>query len=105
MIWSWIRRGVGYAWDVFFGGIGRIGAKVLSTYGVSLVSVNSLLPPIKAYIVQYANALPPKASQLLGALGFDVFVTIILSAVCVAYGSRLIPMPTSAAKAMGAVRE
>ncbi|WP_295964356.1 DUF2523 family protein [uncultured Xanthomonas sp.] len=104
-IWDWIRRAVGYLWTVFFSGIGRIVSKITATFGVTLVSVNALLPNLKAFITNYVSALPGWAQNFLGAVGFDVFVTMIISALSVRFMFTLIPMPTSVAQQLGATKQ
>lgn len=104
MVWDWIRRGVGYLWTVFFGGIGRIVSKITASFGVTLVSVNSLLPNLKAFITGYVGGLPGWAQNFLGAVGFDIFITMIVSALSVRFMFTMIPMPTSVAQQLGATK-
>lgn len=105
MIWDWIKRGAGLLWQVFFMGIGSIVTRVLGTAGITLVSVNSLLPNLKTFIAGYVTALPSWGQNFLGAVGFDVFVTMILSALSVRFMFRMIPMPTSVAQQLGATKQ
>ncbi|HHA2385815.1 DUF2523 family protein [Stenotrophomonas maltophilia] len=105
MIWEWITRGVNLVWTVLFGGIGRIVTKTLSTAGITLVSVNQLLPVLKTTIANYVGSLPDTAHNFLGAVGFDVFMTMILSALSVRFAFKLIPMSTAQAQQLGVTKE
>ncbi|APR11032.1 DUF2523 domain-containing protein [Xanthomonas citri pv. citri] len=104
-VWDWIRRGVGLLWEVFFSGIGRIVSKITASFGVTLVSVNALLPNLKTFITTYVGALPDWAQNFLGAVGFDIFITMIISALSVRFMFKVIPMPTSVAQQLGAVKQ
>lgn len=105
MIWDWITRAVNLLWTVLFGGIGRLVTKVLSTAGITLVSVNSLLPSLKSFIMDYVGGLPDWAHNFIGAVGFDQFITMIISAVSVRFMFKIIPMPTPMAQQLGVTKE
>ncbi|MBH1506244.1 MULTISPECIES: DUF2523 family protein [Stenotrophomonas] len=104
-IWGWITRAINLVWTVLFGGIGRIVSKVLSTAGITLVSINQLLPQLRSVISNYIGSLPDWAHNFVGALGFDVFMSMILSAISVRFMFKIIPMPTSAAQRLGVTKE
>lgn len=104
-VWDWITRGVNLVWTVLFGGIGRIVTKALSTAGITLVSVSQLLPVLKSTIATYVGSLPDTAHNFLGAIGFDVFMTMILSALSVRFAFKVIPMSTSKAHELGVTKE
>ncbi|HHA2677500.1 DUF2523 family protein [Stenotrophomonas maltophilia] len=104
-IWEWIKRGVNLVWTIMFGGIGRIVTKVLSTAGVTLVSINQLLPVLKTTISTYVGSLPDWAHNFIGAIGFDQFMTMILSALSVRFMFKIIPMPTAQAQQLGVTKE
>ncbi|WP_285303913.1 DUF2523 family protein [Stenotrophomonas maltophilia group sp. Smal17] len=104
-IWEWITRGVNLVWTVLFGGIGRIVTKALSTAGITLVSINQLLPVLKTTIATYVGSLPQDASNFLGAIGFDQFMTMILSALSVRFMFKVIPMSTTRAQQLGVTKE
>lgn len=105
MIWDWISRAVNLLWTVMFAGIGRIITKALSTAGITLVSVSQLLPILKSFVLEYFSSLPDWASNFIGAVGFDKFITMILSALSVRYMFKIIPMPTSAAQDLGVTKQ
>ncbi|HEL4147703.1 TPA: DUF2523 domain-containing protein [Stenotrophomonas maltophilia] len=104
-IWEWIKRGVNLLWTIMFGGIGRIVSKGLSAAGITLVSVSQLLPILKNSISNYFGGLPDWAHNFVGAVGFDVFMTMILSAVSVRFMFKIIPMSTTQAQQLGVTKE
>ncbi|OHY71956.1 DUF2523 family protein [Stenotrophomonas maltophilia] len=104
-IWGWITRAVNLFWTVLFGGIGRMVTKALSTAGITLVSIDQLLPVLKTTIATYVGSLPQDANNFLGAVGFDQFMTMILSAVSVRFMFKIIPMPTAQAQQLGVTKE
>ncbi len=104
-IWEWITRAVNLVWTVLFGGIGRIVTKALSTAGITLVSVSQLLPQLRSEISDYFSGLPDWAHNFIGAVGFDVFMSMILSALSVRFMFKIIPMPTSQAQQLGVTKE
>ncbi|WP_312252375.1 DUF2523 family protein [Stenotrophomonas sp.] len=104
-IWEWIKRGANLIWTIMFGGIGRIVSKGLSAAGITLVSINQLLPQLKSSITNYVGGLPDWAHNFIGAVGFDVFMTMVLSALSVRFMFKVIPMPTSAAQRLGVTKE
>lgn len=105
MIWDWITRAVNLLWVVTFGGVGRLVTKVLSTAGITLVSVNTLLPNLKSFLQDYMSGLPDWAHNFIGAVGFDQFITMIVSALSVRFMFKIIPMPTAAAEQLGVTKE
>ncbi|HBC51680.1 TPA: DUF2523 domain-containing protein [Stenotrophomonas maltophilia] len=105
MVWEWITRGVNLIWTVLFGGVGRIVTKGLSAAGITLVSMNQVLPQLKSFISNYMGGLPDWAHNFMGAVGFDQFMTMILSALSVRFMFNIIPMPTSAAQQLGVTKE
>lgn len=104
-IWEWITRAVNLVWTVLFGGIGRIVTKALSTAGITLVSVSQLLPQLRSEISDYFSGLPDWAHNFIGAVGFDVFMSMILSALSVRFMFKIIPMPTAQAQQLGVTKE
>lgn len=105
MVWEWIKRGINLWWTVMFGGVGRMVTKALSTAGITLVSINQLLPILKTTIATYVGSLPDTAHNFLGAVGFDQFMTMILSALSVRFMFKIIPMSTAKAQQLGVTKE
>lgn len=65
-----------------------IGARILAAMGLTFVSYNYVLPDVKSFVGQYLTALPTTARELAGAMGVDVFMVMILSALAARVGMR-----------------
>lgn len=87
--------------NVFKLGMATIVGRVLATFGLSLVSFNGILPNLKAFVAGYVNQLPPQALEMASALGFDVFCTMILSALSVRFAWKVMLVPKSVADSLG----
>lgn len=88
---------VGKLFNAFKVGAGAIVGRVLSWFGLSLVSVNALLPSLKSYLLDYASRIPPKAMEFISAIGLDVFMTLILSALSIRLATKVFILPKSVA--------
>lgn len=64
-------------------------ARVMAALGLAFVSYNAVLPSIKAFIQTKAAALPDVIFQLMGAMGVDVFMVLIISAYVAKIGMRV----------------
>lgn len=67
---------------------GFIFARVLAWAGLSFVNIKFVMPDVKAFVAQYGTALPGSVRDLAGALGVDVFMVLILSAIVAKTGVR-----------------
>lgn len=65
-------------------------ARVMSAMGLSMVSFKYVLPEVKAYILQSSAGMDSAAMQIAGALGVDVFMTLILSALVAKVGLKVV---------------
>jgi len=63
-------------------------ARVLTAAGLTFASYNYVLPDVKAFVVDKAGLLSSEVSGLLGAMGLDVFMIMILSATVAKVGMR-----------------
>ena len=75
--------------------------KVLSTFGLTMVSFNSLLPQLKSLLSEQVAGLPGWAINLIGALGLDVAMTIVVSALSVRMAWKVWIIPKSVATQLG----
>lgn len=55
--------------------------KILIALGISVTTTKVVLPAILAIVKNYASGLTSQLYQVFGAIGFDVAITMILSAV------------------------
>ena len=63
-------------------------ARVLAWAGLSFASINYVLPEVKSFIGEYLTALPSQVRDMAGAMGIDVFMVLILSAIVAKVGYR-----------------
>lgn len=76
--------------------------KVLSTFGLTMVSFNSVLPQLKSFLAAQVAGLPGWAINLISALGIDVAMTIVISALSVRMAWKVWIIPKSVANQLGA---
>jgi hypothetical protein len=74
--------------------------RVLGAFGLTMVSLNSVVPSLKAFLMQYASLLPPKATAFLSAIAIDVFMTMILSALAIRLAWKVLILPKSVANSL-----
>lgn len=63
-------------------------ARVLAALGLTFVSFEYVLPEVRSYVVDKASFMPQAMSDVMGAVGLDVFMTLILSAYVSRVGMR-----------------
>lgn len=80
---------------IFRDGAAEIVAKLLGTFGLTMISVKAILPELKSFIVSYVGAMPPVAREMWGAIGADVFISVVLSAVTIKFSMKFLIVPTS----------
>lgn len=75
--------------------------KVLSTFGLTMVSFEAVLPQLKSFLAQQVAGLPGWALNLISALGIDVAMTIVVSALTVRIAWKVWIIPKSVATSLG----
>lgn len=80
---------------------GTIVGKVLSFFGLTMISFNAILPDIKAFLMGLVGGLPAPIKNLLGALGVDVAMTMICSALVIRLAWKVFIIPKAAAAQIG----
>lgn len=63
--------------------------RVLAAFGLTWVSWAYVLPDVKGFVQQFASGLPGWLLQVMGAMGVDVFMVMILSALVAKAGLRV----------------
>lgn len=94
---------IGILFDLFIGKFfyalkmiaGVLITRILAAFGLSLVTFNSVLPDLKAFVTDYLVQLPPEALNFLSAIGMDVAVSMVLSALTVQLSYKFVILPTS----------
>lgn len=64
-------------------------ARVLAWAGLSFVSFRYVMPDIKAFLAEYVTMLPDQVADMFGAMGVDIFMVLILSAIVAKMGVRV----------------
>jgi hypothetical protein len=99
-VWDWIAKGIGYFFGALKTAIGGLIARILGTFGLSLVTFNGVLPDLKEFLGGLFSSLPPALTQLASAVGLDVGMTMIISALTVRMAWSVFVIPTSAKNAL-----
>jgi len=86
-----------FVFSAFRDGIGLLVAKLLGVFGLTVISMNAVLPDLKSYLSQYANSLPPVVLEFASAVGLDVFMTLVISALSIKLASKVFIVPKSVA--------
>lgn len=102
MVWGWIIKGITHALGRLKEVASGIVGKVLATYGLSIVTFESVLPNLKSLVLQYTSGITGPASDLLGYLGVGTAMSMILSAFTVRMAWKTFIVPKSVADSMGA---
>lgn len=91
---------------LFFSSLKLIAAsiitKILSTFGLTMVTFNSVLPALKSFVMNYIMQLPPQALDFLGAIGVDVAASMVISALTTRLAFKFILVPTATLAALRA---
>lgn len=101
MIWQWIVDGIARLLVQLKIAAAGIVGRVLSTFGLTIVTFDALLPQLKAFILQHIGGLSSQAQQLLGYLGIGIVFSMILSALTVRLAWKIFIIPTSIANQLG----
>lgn len=75
-------------------------ARVLAAFGLTWVTYKQALPEIKSFLNGYFSSLPDQVKQLAGALGVDIFMIMILSAIAAHMGTRVFLASVTALQGM-----
>lgn len=101
MIWQWIVDGIARLLVQLKLAAAGIAGRILSTFGLTIVTFEAVLPQLKAFILQHVGGLSPQAQQTLGYLGVGVVFSMILSALTIRLAWKVFIIPTSIANQIG----
>lgn len=94
-VWGWITKGTAY----FIGALGMamstLVGKVLATLGLTMISLDVVLPNLKAFVLQYATGMSPEAMNFLGAIGLGKAISLVFSALSVKFAGKVFFVPTA----------
>ena len=86
-----------FVFAAFRDGIGLLFAKLLGVFGLTTISLSAVLPDLKAFLSDYATALPPIVLEFAAAIGLDVFMTMVISALSIRLASKVFIVPKAVA--------
>lgn len=101
MVWGWIVDGLARMAVVLKLAAAGIVGRVLATFGLTMVTFDTVLPNLKAFVLQYAGGLPPAAMEMAAAVGIGQAMSMVLSALTVRLAWKVFIVPTSVANAIG----
>lgn len=64
-------------------------ARIMAWLGLTFVSMRYVMPDVKDFLAGYMSALPDQVADLAGAMGVDIFMVLILSAIVARMGMRV----------------
>jgi hypothetical protein len=96
-VWEWITGGIAHLIASLKLAASTLVGKVLGAFGLTIISLEALLPPLKAFVLSHVQAIPPQVMQLVGALGIGEAISMILSALTVRLATKTMIVPKSVA--------
>lgn len=100
MVADWIKDGVTFLLDKARGAAHGIVSQMLATFGLSMVTINQVLPNLKSFVLGYVGGLPGPVMQLLGYLGVGEAISMVLSALTVRLASKVFIVPKTVADSL-----
>jgi len=97
MVADWIKDGVSHLLEKAKDAAHGIVSQVLATFGLTMVTLDQILPNLKSFVLQNLSGLSGPASQLLGYLGIGEVISMILSALTVRLAWKTFIIPKSIA--------
>ena len=99
-VWGWIAKGIGYMFGMAKTVVAGLVGRVLGTYGLSVVTFNEVLPDLKSFVSGFFTSLPTVVVELASAVGLDIAMSMIISALTISMAWRVFVIPTSVKNAM-----
>lgn len=100
-VWQWIMGAIAQLVGALKAAAAGIFGKVLATFGLTMVTFSSVLPPLKAYIINLAGSLPAQYIDFLGAIGIGKAMSMILSALTIRLAWKVFIVPKAAIESLG----
>lgn len=99
-VWVWIIGLVARVVIAFKAAAYSIVTRVLATFGLTIVSFETVLPQIKAFVMQYVSGLPPETLNFLGAVGLGQAMSMVFSALTIQLSYKTFIVPKAVADAL-----
>jgi hypothetical protein len=100
-LWQWITDGILHLILKLRAAAAGIAGKVLGTFGLTIVTFDSVLPNLKAFVLSKVSAMPADALALLGYIGVGEAMSMILSALTIRLAWKVFIVPKSVADSLG----
>lgn len=100
-LWGWIVDGIKQLIFMLRNAASGIVGKVLGTFGLTMVSFNSVLPNLKAFVMDKVAGMPADALNLLAYIGVGQAISMILSALTIRLAWKVWIVPKSVADSLG----
>lgn len=97
MVADWIVDGVSHLLEKLKEAAAGIVGKVIGTFGLSIVTFNSVLPNFKAYVMSQVSGMPANMLDLLGYLGVGEAISMVLSALTIRLTWKVFFVPKAVA--------
>jgi hypothetical protein len=96
-VWEWIIGAIARLLEGLKLAAAGIVGRVLSTFGLSMVTFKSVLPSLKSFVLQFTSGIPAEAMNFLGAIGLGEAMSMVFSALTVRLAWKVFIVPTSVA--------
>lgn len=101
MVWTWIVNGIARLLVQLKVAAAGIVGRILATFGLTMVTFDSVLPNLKSFIVQYTSGLTSEALNFLGAIGVGQAMSMIISALTIRLAWKVFIIPKAVADNLG----
>lgn len=64
-------------------------ARILAACGLTFVNYQYVLPSVKSFLIEQTSGMPSMVREMAGAMGVDVFMVMIVSALSARVGMRV----------------
>lgn len=101
-LWQWIIDSISALISAVRNAAAGIVGKILGTFGLTIVSFDSVLPNLKAFVLSKISGMPADALSMLGYIGVGEAMSMILSALTIRLAWKVFIVPKSVADNLGA---
>ena len=101
-LWQWIVDAIAQLIAAVRNAAAGIVGKVLGTFGLTMVTFDSVLPNLKAFVMSKISGMPADALAMLGYIGVGEAMSMILSALTIRLAWKVFIVPKSVADSLGA---
>lgn len=100
MVWQWIVDGISRFLVAAKLAAAGIAGRILATFGLTMVTFQSLLPNLKSFVLQFVSGLPSEMMDFLGAIGLGQAMSMVFSALTVRLAWKVFIVPKAVADSL-----